>query len=205
MSRKRKASRPLGRDASSKRRAAKATRSRSLLSSGERITLFIKRNKIVLRSCGIFLACLGLAVFAYSKFIESESFDTFLGFTARATGFIINLFGSNVQVNGTLVSSSDFSMRIVTLCTGIVPITIFLSAVLAYPCKIKGKAIGMVIGILALYSLNLVRLITTFYIGTFLPGFFDIARGLIWQSIMILVAIVLWLLWAEKLARVTSH
>jgi exosortase/archaeosortase family protein len=65
--------------------------------------------------------------------------------------------------------------------------------------------LGIAIGIVALFALNLVRTVSLFYIGAHFPDFLDTAHVLIWQSVMILAAIALWLFWVEKLARVPAR
>ena len=161
---------------------------------------FFSRNRRLLKSGGIFVGCILIAVFAYSRFVDSQGMNTLVEFTARATAFILNLFGVDVQASGSTVASSGFSTDIIGECTGLIPMTIFVAAVLAYPCKIKGKAIGVAVGIFGLYLLNLVRTTSLFYIGSSFPGLFETAHYLIWQSLIILVAIILWLFWARKLA-----
>ena len=81
---------------------------------------------------------------------------------------------------------------------------ILLCAVFSYPCKIKGKLLGIAIGMPALFLLNLIRMVTLFYIGTFLPGFFETTHILVWQSLMILAVIAIWFIWAEKVVHVKS-
>ena len=118
----------------------------------------------------------------------------------------MNLFGASVQVDGTLISSPDYSIRIVTECTGLIPMAIVVCAVLAYPGTWKQKGIGAALGIVALFVLNLVRTSSLFFIGShFSSSFFNTAHFLIWQPVMIVVAIVLWLFWVEKLVRVAPH
>ena len=118
----------------------------------------------------------------------------------------MNLFSASVQVDGVLISSPDYSMRIVTECTGLVPMAIIVCAVLAYPGTVKQKAIGATLGLVALFVLNLVRTVSLFFIGGhFSSSFFNTAHFLIWQPVMIVVAIALWLFWVEKLVRVAPH
>lgn len=199
-----KAPRPSGRGANSKRTRTKPSNQR-LAGVIVRIAILARRHSLILRSSTIFIACLALSIFVYSKFID-ENNNALIDLTARATGSILNFLGGNgVQVNGSLVSSSAFSMRIVNLCTGFVPAIIFVSAVLAYPCKLEQKIIGVIVGVAAIFSLNLIRMVSLFYFGIFIPGFFDTAHMLIWQSLMILLSIILWLFWAEKLAHGSAH
>jgi archaeosortase B (VPXXXP-CTERM-specific) len=125
-------------------------------------------------------------------------------FVAHSTGTILNALGTGVQVDGTLVSSADFSMIIVNECTGIISMIILLCAFFSYPCKIKGKLLGIAIGMPTLFLLNLIRVVTLFYIGTFLPDFFETTHILVWQSIMILAVIAIWIVWTEKVVHVQS-
>jgi exosortase H (IPTLxxWG-CTERM-specific) len=141
-----------------------------------------------------------------SYVLSSEMLRPLYDFTAAATGAIANLFGAAAQVHGSEVTSPDFSMSIVFGCTGIVPMVIFISAVLAYPCTAKQKAMGIALGIVALYVLNLVRMVSLFFIGAHLSeNIFNTAHFLIWQPVMILAAIVLWLFWVEKLVPVPNR
>ena len=54
-------------------------------------------------------------------------------------------------------------------------------------------------GILLLSAVNLVRVISLFWIGSAFPQYLDVAHVLIWQ--MIVVVIVLWLVWAERVGH----
>ena len=70
---------------------------------------------------------------------------------------------------------------------------------------IRQKGEGIALGILVLYALNLVRTVSLFLVGTYFPGLFDTAHYIVWQSLMILLAIGLWLFWVEKLVYVTPR
>ena len=171
----------------------------------EGIGPFLRRNWVVVKGCLIFAGCILVFMLLRSWLLDNEALSPLFNFTAIATGFIANIFGASTQVDGSLITSPAFSMSIVFGCTAVVPIAIFASAVLAYPCTIKQKAMGIALGIVALFALNLVRTVSLLFIGShFSRSFFDTAHFLIWQPIMILVAIVLWLFWVEKLARITT-
>jgi exosortase H (IPTLxxWG-CTERM-specific) len=174
-----------------------------------RLGAYLRRNWVVVRSCLIFAGCLLSFIFIYSKLVDIGALDPFFHFTARATGAILNHVGTSVQVNGNAIISSHFyagSMLIVANCTALIPIVIFISAVLAFPSTAKQKLIGIVLGIVGLFALNLVRTVSLFFIGSsFSQSVFEIAHMLVWQSLMIILAVVLWLVWVGKLVRVTPH
>jgi exosortase H (IPTLxxWG-CTERM-specific) len=171
-----------------------------------RLGAYLRRNWVVVRSCLIFAGCLLSFIFIYSKLVDIGALDPFFNFTARATGSLINLFGASVQVDHALIASDDFSMAIVANCTALIPIVIFISAVLAFPSTAKQKMIGIMLGIVGLFALNLVRTVSLFFIGSsFSKSVFEITHMLVWQSLMIILAVILWLFWVGKLARVTPH
>jgi hypothetical protein len=57
---------------------------------------------------------------------------------------------------------------------------------------------------IGIFIINEVRLISLFYIGIYAPAIFDTTHLLVWQSLMILFALGLWLLWAYKYVRTAS-
>lgn len=171
-----------------------------------RVRVFLSRNRVVVRACIIFAVCIGLFTFTLTMLMGGDTLGALQDFTARATAFFVNLFGGEAEVDGAVIlSPASNPLEIIPECLGIISMAIFVSAVLAYPCRIKQKMVGMAIGILALYVLNLVRTVSLFYINSHFPDFLDTAHILIWQSIMILAAIVLWLFWVEKFARVSTR
>jgi exosortase/archaeosortase family protein len=72
--------------------------------------------------------------------------------------------------------------------------------VLAFPARWTAKLIGVVGGLLAIQLMNLVRIVSLFYIGVFLPEYFSDAHIFIWQSLVILFGISLWIVWAHRFA-----
>ena len=65
---------------------------------------------------------------------------------------------------------------------------------------LKAKAFGAALGLVALTLVNLVRIISLFLIGSAYPEYLEVAHLLVWQTAIILFAIVLWLLWVGRLA-----
>ena len=170
-----------------------------------RTVTYFRRHWLVVRSVFIFTACILLFLFIYSRTAGEEQLLGLRSFIASAAGAILSLFYSNIQVVGTNISSSDFSMGIITACTGLVAMAIFTAAVLAYPSSIARKAEGIVIGIVGLFIFNLIRMVGLFVVGSHLPGLFNTAHYIVGQSLMILLAIGLWLFWLEKRVHVTSR
>jgi len=127
-----------------------------------------------------------------------------MAFTATITGFLLDLTGRGVNVTDTVVASSQFAFQIVDLCTAIMPMMIFAAAIISFPSRLKEKLSGLIIGLTGIFVINQVRLVSLFYIGIYAPGIFETAHLLVWQSLMILLAIGLWLIWAYKYVRASA-
>ncbi len=119
---------------------------------------------------------------------------------ARMSGFVLRLFGEKATVTGCVVSSPRFAVTIYNGCNGLITSLIFISGVLAFPAKTSAKLIGVIGGLFTIQLINLVRIVSLFYIGIFLPQHFNDAHIFVWQSLVIIAGISLWIVWAQKFA-----
>ncbi len=152
------------------------------------------------RSWVILGASLGLALALYYGFLGSSWVDVIAEWTAIWTSKAINLFGGSTTVSGTLLISDNFVANVVAECTAIGPLILYIGAVVAYPASKRAKIIGAAAGAVVLTAVNLVRIMSLFWIGEVYPEYLDVAHLLVWQSAIILLAIVMWLIWAGRLS-----
>ena len=117
---------------------------------------------------------------------------------ARASGVVLRLFGEEATVTNCLVSSPRFAVTIYNGCNGLITSLIFVAGVLAFPARPVAKLIGVGGGLLAIQIINMVRIVSLFYIGIFLPDLFDDAHIFVWQSLVILAGVALWVIWANR-------
>ena len=183
---------------SDRQRAAQVHRVSAVV---QRLKVFAGRNRMVIRAWLVFfLSILGGTAILRATVDWAYRVPSVL--TAQVTSLILGALGTQSQVSGTLVQSPQFAMRIIPACTGVLVAVIFLSAILAYPSRLQAKALGVVFGFPAIFLINQVRMVSLFYIGAFFPDFLDVAHFVVWQSLIIFSAVVLWLLWVEKFANV---
>jgi len=129
----------------------------------------------------------------------------YTAFIARVSGSILRFFGEQATVSGCVVSSPRFAVTIFNGCNGLITSLIFISGVLAFPARWPAKLIGVVGGLLAIQLINMVRIVSLFYIGIFFPTLFNDAHTSIWQSVVILAGVGLWVAWARLFARPEPH
>ena len=94
-----------------------------------------------------------------------------------------------------VIQSSRFSMGVRRGCDAVEPTWLVCAAMIAFPVPWRKKIVGMAAAVLTLQVLNLVRLVTLYFIGAYLPAFFDSAHLEIWPTVFILAAITLFLFW----------
>ncbi len=169
-----------------------------ITASVTRAQTFWQRNGLILRAWLVFALMIGFFSALLLLLSLYTDFEPWLNHaTATALAGALWLLGADAQASGTLVTSKIFSAEIITECTAIFPLMIFLAAVVAYPCAWKKKLWGMALGVPAILVINLIRLVSLFYIGYWFPSAFETAHLLIWQSLIIFFAVLLWLVWVE--------
>lgn len=147
---------------------------------------------------------LGGAVAVYFQLFGTGFIRTISELTAESSAFTLNLFGADVQTTGTIVASDRFAYNIVAECTAVGPLVLFIGAVLAFPAAFKSKLIGAGLGLVFIGGLNIVPLVSLFYIGTYAPEQLDLFHLLIWQGVMILSVVMLWLYWVRRWGNARS-
>jgi exosortase H (IPTLxxWG-CTERM-specific) len=134
------------------------------------------------------------------NWVNDHVIEPFTGGVARASGAALDLLGQDIQRQGTILRSRLFAVNIKNGCNGVEAMLIFLSAVLAFPAPWRARLTGLVLGIVAIQLLNLVRVVALFLTGAYFPDFFDTSHTVIWQTVVILFSVVLWIFWASRLS-----
>ncbi|MDK1021956.1 MAG: hypothetical protein QGD90_10015 [Candidatus Hydrogenedentes bacterium] len=95
----------------------------------------------------------------------------------------------------------QFSITLVPDCGAIPSISIFLAAVIAFPTLIVHRVIGVVVGTMVLYAINVGRLGTLMYIGAIDTNsggkWFTFAHEYVWQGIFLIFVVAVWMAWIE--------
>lgn len=159
------------------------------------ISVFLRKHRVALASLTLFTILITISMLVYTRMAANGMLEPYCTLNANIAGSFLRLFIHDLTIDGATISSAGFSILIGDVCTGIIPMIILTSAILAYPSKIYPKLKAIAFGIITLMIVNLVRLITLFLIGIYAPGIFETAHYVIWQSLMILIAIGIWLFW----------
>lgn len=171
----------------------------------ERAKPFIIKNKLIIRAWAIFLFWIGVFA-AVLVGLKGQVLDPpLITAVAKSTAFVLNLFGIDAHVEGFTIYSPGFAVEVIPACTGLLPALLFLAAVFAYPCKVKMKIVGIAIGLPTIFVVNLIRMVSLFYVGLYLPKAFEQVHLLVWQPLMILTVVAIWLLWVGRFAHAATR
>ena len=153
------------------------------------------RTRDVLRCWLVFALVFGLYMLAMRWFGELVN-EHLTSAIARATAGVLRVLGNNAVVQGSTVVVEPLRLRIIGECTAVHVMALFTAAVIAYPARWKSRLAGITLGLLAIQFVNLVRMTSLYYIIARWPDAFETAHLIVWQSLMVVVAVVLWTLWA---------
>ena len=118
--------------------------------------------------------------------------------TAQTTLALLHWLGIEaVRVATQIYHPNGFAYEIYYRCTGFLPVAVITVAMLAYSRPLIYKICGLAVGVSVLWALNLTRLVHLFYIGVYNPAAFEVAHTVIWQGVIILASVGLWLAWIK--------
>jgi len=122
---------------------------------------------------------------------------------AQISTAIVTFFDPNVVAVGKVMRSTTngFAVSIEAGCNGVEATIVLVAAILAFPSPWKHKLAGLAAGIVAVQGLNVLRVISLFYLGQWNYQVFEWAHLYVWQALIMLDVLVVWLVWVRTLPR----
>lgn len=116
---------------------------------------------------------------------------------ARMCAGLVTWFDSTTAAAGKVLwnTVTGFGVSIEPGCNGIEACIVLFAAVMAFPSSWRHKLIGLTLGFLAVQGLNVVRVISLFYLGQWNTQVFNFAHEYLWQALIMLDVLIVWLLW----------
>lgn len=123
----------------------------------------------------------------------------FTAFLVKVSAGLLRAVGEEVVREGTVIRSALFAVDVKNGCNGIEATLLLLAAMLAFPASAKARAAGLAIGLVAIQGVNLVRIVSLFWLGAHRRDVFDLFHAAIWQTLLILLAVGIFLAWGKRL------
>jgi exosortase H (IPTLxxWG-CTERM-specific) len=122
---------------------------------------------------------------------------------AAISADVVKVFDPDVLADGKVLQSArnGFAVSIEAGCNGVEASIVLVAAMLAFPASWRRKLVGLAAGIVAVQGLNVIRVISLFYLGQWNTDAFEFAHQYVWQALIMLDVLVVWLLWVRTLPR----
>jgi exosortase H (IPTLxxWG-CTERM-specific) len=122
---------------------------------------------------------------------------------AQLCAFLVHSWDDKVIFTGIelINSQTGFAVSIQAGCNGVEAAIVLISAILAFPAPWMVRFMGVVIGFVSVQLLNIVRIISLFYLGQWNYDAFNWAHLYIWQVLIMLDVLIIFLLWLHYTPR----
>lgn len=118
---------------------------------------------------------------------------------ARICAALVIWFDASAAAAGKVLwnTQTGFGVSIEPGCNGIEACIVLFAAVIAFPARWQHKLWGLAAGFVAVQALNVVRVISLFYLGQWSMPVFNFAHEYLWQALIMLDVLIVWLLWVR--------
>jgi exosortase/archaeosortase family protein len=137
----------------------------------------------------------------YGVALESGAFRRYLETLAQISGAILSRLTDGIQVRGSLISGSLFTVEIAQGCDAYRICALLAAAMLAFPASWRAKAIGLLLGLLWLNALNFVRICGLYFIGGLYYSQFHSAHVIYFPIFLIAMTVGAWIAWVRWVTR----
>lgn len=124
--------------------------------------------------------------------------------TASLAGFsasLIALFDPGIISYGNIIHNpaNGFGVAIAAGCNAVEACIVLAAAMLAFPSPWRHKLLGLGIGMVVVQVVNILRIISLFYLGQWRMDAFEFAHLYLWQGLIMLDVLVVWLIWIRAM------
>jgi exosortase H (IPTLxxWG-CTERM-specific) len=159
-----------------------------------------------LRSRIVFVAKFTAALLAFYAVVALDPVNDhvivpFTGVIVRITAFLLRSAHEPVAVAGTVIRTSRFALDVRNGCNGVEAMMLLAAAMIAFPATLRSRLAGLLVASAAIQILNLVRVTSLVWLGEHDREVFDFVHVGVWQSIVILAAVSMFVFWSWKFAE----
>ena len=148
----------------------------------------------------VFVVLLALAfAFELTPFAQAHVVTPWTDGVASASAGLMRTFDATITTHGNVIASSTspFAVSIEAGCNGVEATLVLVAAILAFPAPWPHRLRGIVVGVVAVQALNVLRVISLFYLGRYDRDVFEWAHLYVWQALIMLDVLIVWVVWVR--------
>ncbi|HMP90235.1 MAG TPA: archaeosortase/exosortase family protein [Kiritimatiellia bacterium] len=160
---------------------------------------FPSKTGPLLRSLLIWVVLFAVTLTAYNASFHITSGIVVKYLQVIPSAWIIEqtLPDTRIRYSATTIHSPGIEVHLLRGCDGMEAWLLLICALLAFPMPWKHRAIGIVYGTALIFISNIIRISSLYHVVLRRPEWFDMAHGIVWQSVMVLLASGFVLFWLE--------
>jgi exosortase/archaeosortase family protein len=164
--------------------------------------LFLSRRTRFVVLYLLFIVIFSLPYLADKHWAGERGLTKYNSFIAGTSAWFYNIFASERAVSrGMIIVTGSTAVEVKTGCNGLLMIIIYCSGIAAFPSSFRYKMQGLLVGMVAIFAFNVVRVDTLILIIKFWPDWFEMAHVTAAQFVGILFALMLWIQWLNGVER----
>lgn len=139
--------------------------------------------------------------------VDTQMVTPFIAGQSWLAGGLIHLFGGLAEVTHVIIRHpvNQFAIQIANGCSGIEAAILLAAGVMAFPATWLERALGWAAGTAAIMALNIVRVISLYYLGQYSMKWFEWAHLYAWDVLIMLDGVVVFFLWIRWLPSARRH
>jgi exosortase H (IPTLxxWG-CTERM-specific) len=155
-----------------------------------------------------FIAIFGLTLLALFTLemlqsVQHAVIQPFTSLLASLSASLIMPFDEAVIASGRVIehTTNQFAVSIEAGCNGVEATIVLIAAVIAFPATIGQKCAAIALGFVAIQGMNLVRIISLFYLGQWNLDIFTWTHLYLWPVLIMLDVLIVFLVYLRYLTR----
>ena len=135
--------------------------------------------------------------------VQEHVITPFTGLLARLSAAIVLPFDDTIIAYGKILQFKDtgFAVSIEAGCNGVEATIVLIAGVVAYPASWRARLLAIGLGFLAIQALNLVRIISLFYLGNWNMDIFSWIHLYLWPALIMLDVLIVFTVYLRYLGR----
>jgi exosortase H (IPTLxxWG-CTERM-specific) len=121
----------------------------------------------------------------------------------KSAAYLLQWVDPTVISQGKVLATAKgtFAISVEAGCNGIEALIILVAAMIAFPAPWRHRMWGISFGAVAVQALNLVRVVSLFYIGQWSMDVFHWMHLYAWQALIMLDVLFVWILWIRAMPK----
>ena len=150
--------------------------------------------------CGVLASLFAIEML---KAVQEGVIQPFTSLLASASTALILPFDETVIAQGRILRdvTTGFAVSIEAGCNGVEAAIVLIAGIVAFPASVRNKVIAILAGFIFVQALNIVRIISLFYLGQWNYTLFEWFHLYLWPVLIMLDVLIVFIIYLKWLGK----